>query len=238
VPGKCHRLLCGDATSDDDVSRLMAGGRADMLFTDPPYGMNLDTDYSSMQGIGTGNTYAPVTGDEHDYDPAHLFRSFAYCGEMFLWGADYYAERIPDRNAGSWFVWDKMAGGEGANDAYDKMFGSNFELCWSRSRHKRAMVRVLWKGIFGLAAEGTKRRVHPTQKPSELGRWLLERFARPGVIVADLFLGSGMTTVAAEQIARLCYGMEIEPKYVAVCLERLSGMGLTPRLSSDSLAHA
>jgi DNA modification methylase len=222
-----HRLLCGDAMSEADIGRLMSE-RAALVYTDPPYGMDLDTDFSEMVGLARGNVYARVTGDDRPYDPAHLFAHFGYCREVILWGADYYAERIPERLNGSWFVWDKAAGGEAPNEDYDKMFGSNFELAWSRTRHKRALVRVLWKGIFGLANE-SKRRLHPAQKPAELARFFLSRFAVPGAVVVDTFAGSGSTFVAAEQLGRRCFGMEIEPKYVAVILERMHEMGLVPR---------
>jgi hypothetical protein len=158
-----HRVMCGDSTKKEDVERLCGTQKADMVFTDPPYGMNLDTDFTDMEGISKGNKYKKVEGDDKDYDPSHIFNAFGHCKEIFLWGADYYAERIPKRNEGSWIVWDKTEGGIGPNTAYDKMFGSNFELCWSKQRHKRALVRVLWKGIFGLSKEDTKRRVHPTQ---------------------------------------------------------------------------
>jgi len=221
-----HRLLCADARDSAAIATLMDGDRPAMVYTDPPYGMDLDTDFSGMVGLARGNSYDRVRGDAEPYDPGHLFAEFGDCPEIILWGADYYAERIPKRIDGSWFVWDKAAGGDAPNDEYDKMFGSNFELAWSRTRHKRALVRVLWKGIFGLASADTKRRVHPTQKPAELARWFLERFSEPGAIVVDTFLGSGSTAVAAEQLGRRCYAMEIEPKYVAVTLERLASMGL------------
>ena len=74
-------------------------------------------------------------------------------------------------------------------------------------------------------------REHPTMKPVELWVRAMEDGSRPGGTVYDPFLGSGTTMVAAEQLGRLCYGMEIEPKYVAVALERLAGMGLEPRLT-------
>jgi len=135
-------------------------------------------------------------------------------------GADYYAERIPQRNAGSWFVWDKANGGDAPNEDYDKMFGSNFELAWSKTRHKRALVRILWKGFFGLSQEDTKRRVHPTQKPTELARWFLDRYTEKEACVVDLFLGSGSSLIAAEQTARRCFAIELDPSYCQVALDR------------------
>jgi DNA modification methylase len=71
---------------------------------------------------------------------------------------------------------------------------------------------------------------HPTMKPVELFAKAIGNSCEPGGIVADPFLGSGTTMVAAEQLGRVCYGMEIEPKYVAVTLQRMADMGLEPRL--------
>ena len=202
-----HRLLCGNSTKTEDVARVMGGEKADMVFTDPPYGMNLDTDFSS---------------DDIDYDPSHIFRDFPQCKEIFLWGADYYAEKIPNRNDGCWIVWDKTEGGISPNSAYDKMYGSNFELCWSKIKHKRAIARVLWKGIFGLSKEDTKSRIHPTQKPTELCKWFIEKFSESNQSIIDLFLGSGSTLIACQKLNRKCRGIEISPAYCAVILQRMT----------------
>jgi len=225
-----HRLICGDCTDKAVVDRVMGGEKADMVFTDPPYGMRLDADFSNMKGIGRGNKYENIEGDFIDYDPKLVFERFGYCKEIILWGADYYAEKIPNRNDGSWFVWDKM-GDKGVNDDYDKMFGSNFELCWSKARHKRALVRVLWKGIFGLSSEDTKSRVHPTQKPVELAVWFYEKFTKDGAIIVDLYSGSGSFLIACERLGRKCRAVEISPAYVAVAIQRwVDVTGGTPEL--------
>ena len=193
------------------------------MFTDPPYGMNLDADFSSMVGIAKGNTYRDVIGDKEDFKPeliSTIFDNFGYCKEMFIWGADYFAEMIPNRNKGSWVVWDKQNNGEGCNDGYDKMFGSNFELCWSKAKHKRALARVLWKGFFGMQNEDTKKRVHPTQKPLELVHWFLEKFSERDQIVVDLYGGSGSTLIACEKFDRRCFMMELDPRYCDVIIKR------------------
>jgi len=230
-----HRLLCGDATSADDVARLMGGERAGTVLTDPPYGIALDTDWSDVRGslrsIGAthgtrGRAYDPVAGDDVPFDPAPLFRAFGDCREMFLWGADYYAERIPDRASGSWLVWDKR------KESQAEAIGSEFEVCWSKARHKRRLLRHDWFGF--LSSENgaeARHRMHPTQKPTSLFRDILEQWAPAGAVVADPYLGSGTTAVAAEQTGRSCYALEIDPAYVAVALERLAGMGLAPRLA-------
>ena len=218
-----HRLMCGDSTSVDAVDRLMNGDKADMVFTDPPYGMRLDTDYSSIKGSAKakiknlgGKKYDRIIGDHDDFSPELInavFSCFDYCGEIFLWGADYYAELLPEKNDGSWIVWDKR-GGEDA----DKIVGSCFELCWSKSKHKREIARVKWMGAFGHA--DARNRVHPSQKPLALCEWFFERWGNAGDAVADLFGGSGSTLIACEKTGRSCRMMELDPKYCDVIVKR------------------
>ena len=215
-----HRLLCGDATKREDVEKLMNDKRADIVFTDPPYGINLDTNFSGMKGIKRGKKYKKIKGDNINYNPQHIFDFFNYCKEIFLWGADYYAEAIPKRNDGCFFVWDKTQKGISPNSSYNKMFGSNFELCWSKNRHKRQIIRCLWKGFFGLSKEDIKKRIHPTQKPIRLFAWFIKKFSKAKNIIVDLFGGSGSTLIACEQLNRICYIMEIEPIYCAMIIGR------------------
>jgi DNA modification methylase len=218
-----HRLLCGDSTDSDAVAKLMNGEKADMVFTDPPYGMFLDTDYSNIKGSknakiqGGGKKYSKVIGDHNDFTPElinTIFACFDYCNEIFIWGADYFAELIPNKNEGSWIVWDKR-GGEDA----DKIVGSSFELCWSKQKHKRLIARVKWMGAFGSA--DARERVHPTQKPLKLVEFFLNNWGDDTKLVADLFLGSASTMVAAHQLNRKCYGMELDPKYCQVIVDRM-----------------
>jgi len=217
-----HRVLCGDSTKLEDVERLMGGKKADMVFTDPPYGMNLDvTNSNNLDGKGKGSwkaknkNYTPVIGDDGDYDPTHLFEMFPDVKEMFLWGFDYFAEFIPNRKEGSVIVWDKRKGVEDM-----KLTFSEFELCWSREKHLREMVRITWSGLLGTEQEFDHKRHHPTQKPIALSVWFLEKFAEKGWLIADLFLGSGSTLIAAEKTGRICYGMELDPKYIDVIVQR------------------
>lgn len=218
-----HRLMCGDSTSIDSVDKLMAGQKADMVFTDPPYGMFLDADYSGMKrkfkGSNGGAKYENVIGDHEDFNPDfinNVFASFGYCKEIFLWGADYYADLLPNRNDGSWVVWDKRG-----DESADKMFGSTFELCWSKARHKRMLARIKWAGIFGMEKEHDKKRCHPTQKPVELINWFFDYYSmQDKKIVVDLFGGSGSTLIACEKTNRHARLMELDPKYCDVIIKR------------------
>lgn len=219
-----HRLMCGDSTSIDAVDKLMNGKKADVVFTDPPYGMFLNADYSDMGGKNSmtkksNNKYDQVIGDNEDFSPELIntvFACFDYCKEIFLWGADYYAEHLPNKNNGSWVVWDKRG-----DESADKMYGSTFELCWSKARHKRMMARVKWAGIFGMEKEHDKKRVHPTQKPVELVAWFFDYFSlKDKKNVVDLYGGSGSTLIASEKVGKNAFLMELDPKYCDVIVKR------------------
>ena len=222
-----HRLMCGDSTSADDVAALMDGQRADMVFTDPPYGMFLDTDWSGIQGsmksmgakAGTsGNKYKKVIGDHDDFTPElidTIFASFSYCKEIFVWGADYFAELIPNKNDGSWLVWDKR------KESQAEAIGAEFELCWSKAKHKRRMLRHDWFGFLSSSNPTEARnRVHPTQKPTSLCEDVMSQWGKTGGIVADLYGGSGTTLIACEKTSRYCRMMELSPAYCDVIIKR------------------
>lgn len=222
-----HRVMCGDSTDFGQVSDLMDGAEPHMIYNDPPYGMFLNADFSDMKnslrfakdkGFTGGKKYDDVIGDHDDFNPAFIttvFELFPSCKEVIMWGANYYSELLPDRNKGSWFVWDKRL-----DDSADKMYGSTFELAWSKKKHKQDTVRVKWAGVFGTEKEFDHKRHHPTQKPVELSAWFVNKFSEAQNIVLDLFLGSGSTLIACEQTDRTCYGMELDPKYVDVIRKR------------------
>ena len=228
-----HRLMCGDSTSADDVARLMNGEKADMVFTDMPYGMGLDTDYSSMKNnldfakeknFTGGKKYAQ--GKVDDFTPEmvnNIFACFNYVKEMFLFGADYFAELLPNKNDGSWIVWDKRANGNDDIEqdlSSDKMYGSCFELCWSKNKHKRDIARIKWAGVFGTEKEFDHKRHHPTQKPTALVQWFLDRYSKENQSIVDLFGGSGSTLIACEQLNRKCRMMELDEHYCDVIIQR------------------
>ena len=215
-----HRLLCGDSTDSEQVAKLMNGEKADMVLSDPPYGMFLDADYTSLNwGNRKGKKYDNVIGDHEDFDPELIntfFKHFDYCKEIFLWGADYYFELLPNFKKGNYIVWDKTLQSNG-----DAGSNSEYELCWSRQKHKRVVLHFNWFRYFGLQSQDTKTRVHPTQKPLEVNNHFIENYSKQQEIIIDLYLGSGSTMVASHQLKRKCYGMELDPKYCQVIVDRM-----------------
>lgn len=201
-----HRLLCGDSTSANDAAKLLSGQTPDVLLTDPPYGMRLDTDYSLMPR--GGKTYAPVIGDDKDFDFAPISQLFP-AKQMAVWGGGWFYNTLP--KGGSWVVWDKQP----AHTVAGRQ--NHFEECFIWPHKKRILIRKLWTGFT--AKEKGEARVHPTQKPVEVMVALAE-FLGEWDLCADPFLGSGTTIIACEQLNRRCYGMEIDPKYCDVIVRR------------------
>ena len=199
-----HRLLCGDATKEEDVELLMNGEKADMVFTDPPYGMNLDTDYSKMGKTTT--KYKEIEGDSEKFDASFIFQIAA--DSYYLWGADYYIDTIPKYKNGNLMVWAKAH-----KEDENSVFGSSFEICYTYPKCKKEIWFV--KRIAQLK-EHIK--AHPTQKPVELSEIAINK--RKPNNVLDLFLGSGSTLIACEKTNRKCYGLEIDPHYCDVIIKR------------------
>jgi DNA modification methylase len=209
-----HRLLCGDSTDSDQVAKLMNGSKADMVFTDPPYGMNLNTNYADIHKnhIGEAKNQNKIIGDDKDFNFLDFYALFEYVKEQFWWGADYYKNEIPKE--GCFLVWDKTLG------EHKERIGNEFEICWSKQTHKKIIDRIKWVGFVGIKKDDGKRQ-HPSQKPIELCCRYLNDYSKEKNIIIDLFLGSGSTMVASHQLKRKCYGMELDPKYCDVIVKRM-----------------
>jgi len=203
-----HRLMCGDSTKESDVEKLMNGDKADMVFTDPPYGMDLDTNYKDIYKNAKSKTenQKKVIGDNKQFDPTFLL---SLSKEVFIWGADYFCQMLTTN--GSWFVWNKKIG--------KGKIGNEFELCWSKQKHKKEILEIEWAGFRGMEKDDGKR-IHPTQKPITLCSHFVNKFSQKENIILDLFLGSGSTLIACEKTNRVCYGMELDTKYCDVIIER------------------
>jgi len=236
-----HRLMCGDSTSLDEVELLINGNKCHMVFTDPPYGINI-VQGSSVGGskpFGSGGTvggenlvkatkYRPVINDD---STKTAIDSYEICQQLNIsvqiwWGGNYYASALPDSPC--WIVWDKENTGNFA-DA---------ELAWTNQPTATRIFKHMWNGMLRASERGSGVRVHPTQKPIALAVWCFNEYGNHGDIVLDLFGGSGSTLIAAEETNRIAYLMELDPHYVdVICARYQKHTGILPVLESSKKVH-
>lgn len=206
--GDCRELL----------SFLVARRKPGLVLTDPPYGIDLKTNYKGRKrtALATCNDFQPVAGDNEPYDPAPIL---ALETKTILWGANYYADKLPV--SPSWIVWDKVDGlvserEIGFNDQAD------FEMAWSNLGGPARIYRHRWMGAMK-KSEQQERRVHPTQKPTALMRWCLVRAGvKPGTLVLDPYMGSGPVAQACKELGLHYIGIELVEGYCTEAVKRLT----------------
>lgn len=199
-----HRILCGDSSQEANLAQLVGSSTIDCVVTDPPYGIE-----ANRMTLGTGKKQFARGGDWDKTKPK-LRHLLGLASQVIIWGGNYFTDELPPTN--DWLCWHKKN---------DGLTFSEFELAWTNLGKNCRLLAHHWSG---------EEKEHPTQKPLPVMQWCIG-FTEGTVY--DPFLGSGTTMVAAEQAGRACYGMEIDPAYAAVALERLSNMGLTPKLESE-----
>jgi DNA modification methylase len=218
-----HRVLCGDSTSEADVSRLMNGEKADMVFTDPPYGVNYDG------GHATDKRREKLKNDNstliYDDSVPNMFRHSKDEAALYLWFAatkSLQVLQVLQANnyvIRSWLIWNKNQAQFGAIGAQYKQKHEPCLYCFKKGQSP------YWNGPNNEVSVWDEKRsrineFHPTQKPVELSARALANSCPASGLVLDLFLGSGATLIGAEQTKRKCYGMEISPNYCDVIVKR------------------
>jgi DNA modification methylase len=198
-----HRLLCGDSTKAEDVERLMAGAKAGGIVTDPPYGIGIDGQRESICKNPKHNRKAhEFRGWDSSRPDASLFDSLLAMGcPSSIFGGNYFADLLPATRG--WIYWSK---------GQDGLTMSDGELAWTSTDKPLRCVTVNRAALRGSQ--------HPTQKPVEVMAFAIKYIEHEYGPIYDPFLGSGTTLIAAEQLGRKCYGMEISPQYCDVIVER------------------
>lgn len=207
-----HRLMCGDSTDAGSVAILMDGQKADMVFTDPPYGINIVSDSGTVGGGGVtkAGVYSKVIADDTTETAEKAYKILkSYSNKLIIWGGNYFVDFL-DFSDG-WIIWDKRG------DINSNNFADG-EMAWCSFHTPVRIYKQIWNGMI---REGEhENRVHPTQKPIKMLGEILKDFTKDGEIVLDVFGGSGSTLIACEQLGRKCYMMELDPKYCDVIRKR------------------
>lgn len=248
-----HRVLCGDATSPEAVSHLLGDRRPFLLVTDPPYGIELDSEWRDRAGLNgcgpaqpsymkhrtAGHTETTISGDTRS-DWSEAFELVPSLQVGYVWHASKFTREVLDGLLRIGFlhhqqiIWDK-----GRTVLTRTHYWFQHEPCWYvRKKNapwfgKAGQNSTIWvspspKFIMGGSKE--EKCDHPTQKPVDLMRRPILNHTKRGELVYEPFLGSGTTLAAAELTGRVCRGLELDPRYVDVVVKRwqtLSGKEAT-----------
>lgn len=180
---------------------------ADVIVTDPPYGMSYRHG-ARKGGHRFGADEQAIVGDFEPFDPGLIVERGV---PTVLFGANHFADRLPASRG--WLVWDKRDGTAG-NDQSDA------ELAWTNVLTVARVYSARWSGAHRTGREQREGRQHVNQKPVALMAWVLS-FMPPGTVL-DPFMGSGSTLVAAKEAGRKSIGIEIEERYCEIAAQRCS----------------
>lgn len=242
-PGKMHRLMCGDSTNQEDVGKLLDGKTPFIMVTDPPYGVEYDPNWRVECGANQRANGAPIQGDDK-FDWTDTYKLFPG-SVIYVWHASIFSIDVGlnIRDAGfqirAVIIWNKDNFAFGRGNYHWK-----HEPCWYAVRKNRSgkwcgdrKQSTVWdipninSFANGTTAEEKGLVGHGNQKPLECMARPIRNHGGKDDDVYDPFLGSGTTMIAAERSGRICFGMEIDPKYCAVILQRCLDMGLEPVLA-------
>lgn len=225
-----HRLLCGDSTNPDDVAKLLVGNTPILMVTDPPYGVEYDPNWRAEAGKGCKAVGKVQNDDQVNWALAwHLFPgSIAY-----IWHAGKHCAEVQKSLEDAEFeiisqiIWQKQNFALSRGD-----YHWHHEPCWyaSRKGHQHnwqgsRKESTLWEianlnAFGGKSSDEDERTAHSTQKPIECMAKPIRNNSVEGEGVYDPFLGSGTTLIAAEKLKRICYGMELDPAYCDIIVQR------------------
>lgn len=210
-----HRLMCGDSTDIASVARLMDGSKATLVFTDPPYGVEYQSNMRTKS-----EKFDVLANDDKFLDVTPVINKFS-TGWVFIWTSwkvqntwiDLFKDYGYPTNI---VIWHKPGGGIGD---LKKTFSSDYEvaLVWHRGAE---LTGKRIGSVWTINKDGATTYLHPTQKPVALGAEAIDKTTVVGATVLDLFGGSGSTLIACEQTNRSARLMELDPKYCDVIVKR------------------
>lgn len=221
-----HRLLCGDATSREDVLRLMDGEKISCFLTDPPYGVSYHSRGQNKEAWGDiknddldaeglerflRQVFGNVAGVCRPGAIAYICHALGLAGVRIAFERAFLAAGFHLSATITWVKPPSMGWGDYRHAAEPLLYG------WIGDGHRKIKDRTQTT-VWHIEREGNYK--HPTQKPVALFSRALRNSTVRGEIVADVFVGSGTTIIACEQLGRRCFAMELEPKYCDVVVQR------------------
>lgn len=187
----------------------------DLAIVDPPYGIGEDGSKNKNRtgGLAKPKDYKPFAGNDLSAPDVEYFNELIRVSKnQIIWGANHFISRLPF-DSSAWIVWDKENGETDFADC---------ELAWTSFKTAVRKVKFKWQGMLQADMKNKEARIHPTQKPVKLYRWLLENYAKPGQLILDTHVGSASSLIACESMGFDYVGFEIDPDYYAAAKNRMS----------------
>ncbi len=238
-----HRVLCGDATSSEAVARLLEDRAPSLLVTDPPYGIELDSEWRDRAGLNgcgpaqpsymkkrtQGHTETTISGDTRA-DWSEAFELVPSLQIAYVWHASVYTREVLNGLLRIGFLYpQQIIWNKGRTVLTRTHYWYQHEPCWYLRKKnapwfgKAGENSTIWDSAspkFIMGGSDEEKFDHPTQKPVDLMRKPILNHTKRSELVYEPFLGSGTTLAAAELTERVCVGMELDPKYVDVIVQR------------------
>jgi site-specific DNA-methyltransferase (adenine-specific) len=193
----------------------------DLAIVDPPYGIGEDgAKNHSRSKAAKAKQYTPKNWDAEAPQQEYFTELMRVSKNQIIWGANHFIERI-NKNSSCWIVWDKM---NGDNDFAD------CELAWTNFDKAVRQFRFRWAGMLQGNMKDKEIRIHPTQKPVQLYKWLLQKFATPEMKILDTHIGSGSIAVACWDLGIDLVGYEIDKEYYDNARKRIEQHTLQTQL--------
>lgn len=194
----------------------------DCVITDPPYGIGESNEKNlsrSVHAFGNSRICVSTNFGAYSWDSQRVGKEyfeeiFRVSKKQVIFGGNYYTDFLPPR--GGWRVWDKRVTDKMSNDL------SDCELVWTSENKGVRIFRYLWNGLLQQNMKHKEKRVHPTQKPIAVMKWLVGLHTKQGDTVLDPFMGSGSTGVACNMLGRGFIGIEKDERYFKVAQKRIA----------------
>ena len=252
-----HRVLCGSSTSAEDVAKLLGDRKPLLMVTDPPYGIELDSEWRDRAGLNgagpaepsymkqrtKGHTETTISGDTRA-DWSEAFELVPSIQIAYVWHASVFTREVLDGLIRIGFLYpQQIIWNKGRTVLTRTHYWYQHEPCWYvRKKNapwfgKAGENSTIWDSPspkFIMGGSDEEKYDHPTQKPVDLMRRPILNHIKRGELVYEPFLGSGTTLAAAELTERVCCGMELDPKYVDVIVQRWQTLsGKQAKLDGD-----
>ena len=225
-----HRLMCGDSTKKEDVDKLLNGVKADLLFTDPPYNVSME---SKSKDVLKSDNYSHIENDDLSEDEFKMFLQsvFTNANDSLKDDSSYYVFSCQGGDSELMMMMMRECGIRCRHQIIWVKDAPVFSMGRLDYDYKHEPILYGWKKKHNFYRNGqqdksvwefkrTANKLHPTMKPVELIVNALMNSTKKGNIVLDLFGGSGSTLMACEQTERINYSMEFDPHYVDVIIQR------------------